>query len=141
MLEKDSKAGLREKWDELYKELKSEWRTMWRERFDDSVAAEGVAVQDYSLLSTGRGTIVVATRKYRAPDFSEIVKRQRKLLGIDADGGCANPFVGGWTKFANRTLKVQPRFRSRRAPEIPCADEKAPMQQKKKGGRGWIHRF
>jgi hypothetical protein len=141
MLEKDSKAGLREKWDELYKELKSEWRTMWRERFDDSVAAEGVAVQDYPLLSTGRGTIVVATRKYRAPDFFEIVERQRRLLGIDADAGHANPSVGGWKKFANTTLKVQPRFRSRRAREIPSVDEKAPMQQKKKGGRGWIHRF
>jgi hypothetical protein len=141
MLEKDSKAGLREKWDELFKELKSEWRTMWRERFDDSVAAEGVAVQDYPLLSTGRGTIVVATRKYRAPDFFEIVERQRRLLGIDADAGHANPSVGGWKKFANTTLKVQPRFRSRRAREIPSVDEKAPMQQKKKGGRGWIHRF
>jgi hypothetical protein len=114
MLEKDSKAGLREKWDDLFKELKDEWRTMWRERFDDSVAAEGIAVQDYSLLSTERGTIVVATRKYRAPDFLEIVERQRRLLGIDEYAGHANPFVGGWTKFANRALKVQPRFRSRK---------------------------
>jgi|GEM_PF-4821046 len=75
MLKKDSET---QALDELFRELKSEWRTMWRERFDDKVVAEGVAVEDYSLLSLGRGTVVVATRNYRVPDFREIVEEQRK---------------------------------------------------------------
>ncbi|MCJ7424076.1 hypothetical protein MUP01_07395 [Candidatus Bathyarchaeota archaeon] len=71
MLKRDSEGQV---WNELFRELKREWKAVWLERFDDKVVAEGAAVKDYSLLSLGRGTVVVATRKYRVPDFHEIVE-------------------------------------------------------------------
>jgi hypothetical protein len=49
-LKKNSQPSLSEEWMEVLTELKDSWRTMWCERFDDSVAAEGVATKDYSTL-------------------------------------------------------------------------------------------
>jgi len=108
MLKKDSET---QAWDELFRELKSEWRAMWHERFDDKVVAEGIAMQDYSLLSLGRGTVVVATRNYRAPDFREIVEEQRKALGIERTSGYENPSVGGWGKYVRAHFISQSRPR------------------------------
>jgi hypothetical protein len=137
MLKDDSKVRA---WDELFRELKGEWRAMWRERFDDKVVAEGVAVQDYSLLSLGRGTVVIATRKYRAPDFFEALENQRKLLGIERTSGYENPSVGGWGKYIKTHFGGQARSRRGRVFE-PVMARSADGQQKKKGGRGWVHRF
>jgi hypothetical protein len=142
MLKERGVSGMPTRWEEVFNETRKQWRAMWGERIDDKVRAEGIARGEYPLLGLDRGTVVVATRKCRMPDFYEVLERRRKLLGIDADAGYANPSVGGWKKFANTTLKVQPRFRSGRTRGLPQPDESARMQQqKKKGGRGWIHRF
>lgn len=137
MLRDDSRM---QAWDDLYKRLKCEWSAMWLERFDDRVVAEGVAVQDYSLLSLGRGTVVVATRSYRAPDFREIVEEQRRVLGFERTSGYEHPSVGGWGKFIRSRFGGQSRSRRRRAAEFVKAGS-AEGQQRKKGGRGWVHRF
>jgi hypothetical protein len=137
MLKKDSET---QAWDELFRKLKSEWRTMWHERFDDKVVAEGVAMQDYSLLSLGRGTVVVATRKCRRPDFREIVEEQRKILGIERTSGYENPSVGGWGKYVRAHFISQSRPRRGRSFE-PVSAGSVESLQKKKGGRGWVHRF
>jgi hypothetical protein len=127
-------------WDELFKQLKSEWRAMWLERFDDRIAAEGVAVQDYSLLSLGRGTVVVATRSYKAPDFREILEEQRKVLGVARVSGYEHPSVGDWGKYVRSNFGGQSLPRRRRVAEFVIAGSGKSLQ-KKKGGRCWVHRF
>jgi hypothetical protein len=139
MLEKKT-LDLPVKWEETLEELRRQWRAMWGERIDDKVRAEGIARQDYPLLYLERGTVVVATRKYKALDFFEIVTEQRGLLRIDGTDGCGSLFVGGWGKFIRSTLNNQPRYRKRRTPDIHAGREGI-KQQKKKGGRGWIHRL
>jgi hypothetical protein len=137
VLKMDSKAQV---WEELFRSLKSEWRAMWRERFDDKVVAEGVAVQDYSLLSLGRGTVVVATRKYRIPDFFEIVEEQRKLQGVERTAAYGNPSVGGWGKYIATNF---PRHSLSRRVRLFEPEKKGGARnfQRKKGGRGWVHKF
>jgi hypothetical protein len=111
---------------------------MWCERFDDSVAAEGVAIEDYSMLFLARGTVVVATRRFRAPDFLEILDRHRELMGIQRTDGYVDPSVGGWGKFIRNNYKP-PRFGSRNAVK-PAENRTARnTQHRKKGGRGWLH--
>jgi hypothetical protein len=119
------------KWDDFVKELKTQWRAMWRER---------IAKDDYSLLLLECGTIVVATRKYRAPDFLEILEHHRKRLDTESTIGYVNPSVGGWRKFINSTLSRQQRFARRPRPEPLKSGGKSTLQ-KKKGGRGWVHQF
>lgn len=111
---------------------------MWCERFDDSVAAESVATKDYSMLFLARGTVVVATRKFKAPDFQEILDRHRKLMGIERTDGYVNPSVGGWGKFIRNNYK-RSRFDSEGAVKPVETLKRRNMQQKKKGGRGWVH--
>jgi hypothetical protein len=138
MSKKNSQSPLSEKWADFLRELKESWRTMWCERFDDSVAAEGVAVDDYSMLFLARGTIVVATRKFKAPDFLEILDRHRKLMGIQRTDGYVDPSVGGWGKFIRNNYKP-PKFGSGKAVKPTETCNERDRQQKKKGGRGWLH--
>jgi len=126
------------KWEEFVKELKMQWRKMWCERFDDKVKAEGIAIGDYPLLFLECGTIVIATRKYKAPDFLEILERHRELSKVETVG-YVNPFVGGWGKFIRGALSKQQHLTKRRWPE-PLKPKDKETLQKKKGGRGWVHR-
>jgi len=127
-------------WEEFVKELKMQWRRMWRERFDDKVRAEGIATEDYPLLFLECGTIVIATRKYKAPDFFEILEHHRGLLEVKKTSGYVNPSVGGWGKFIRSVLSKQQCFTKRKRPE-PLKPKGKETLQKKKGGRGWIHQF
>ena len=129
------------RWEKLVKELKMQWRMMWRDRIDDKVRAEGIASNDYSLLFLKRGTIVIATRKYRPPDFAELLEHYRNLHNIEEKTGYVNPVVGGWTRFVKTILKRQPRFTRRKMQAPPKSSQKKSQLQKKKGGRGWVHRF
>ena len=124
----DSKAE-----KERVEELKREWTRLWRERIDDKVKAEGIAEQDYSDLFVDRGTVIVATRDFKALDFREILRLHR-VADVD-------PAVGGWGKFVRSFVSVG--RGSRRALEARLrlkAEEKAKRkQQLKKKGRGWLH--
>jgi hypothetical protein len=128
------------RWDEFLKELKMQWRIMWHERIDDKVRAEGISKKDYSLLFLESGTVIVATRKYKAPDFFEIMERNRAIFGVGRDIEGANPSVGGWKKFIKTVLNKQQRFARRKKPEFPNSKGRNNLQQKK-GGRGWVHQF
>lgn len=112
---------------------------MWCERFDDKVRAEGIAREDYSLLFLERGVVVIATRKYKFPDFLEILERHRGLLEAEKTVEYVNPFVGGWGKFIRNTLSKQQHSTKRKRLE-PAKPEGKESLQKKKGGRGWVHR-
>ena len=117
-------------------EFKNQWKSMWRDRVDDKVRAEGIADKDYSLLSVDRGTVIIATRKFKLLDFYELLQ-QRKLLA-DNEAIPPNPLVGGWGKFI-RTALISQNF-TKRGRQIPSKPDRHSLQlQLKKGGRGWLH--
>jgi hypothetical protein len=119
---------------EFVDELRGEWKLLWRDRIDDRVRAEGIADREYSRLFVERGTVIVATRDYKPPDFVEILKQH---ISSDAEKLVPpNPAVGGWGKFTRDVLRKKSGLTGRRAPPEP---ERSEGQQLKKGGRGWLH--
>ncbi len=119
---------------ELVEELKIEWKKLWRERRDDKVRAEGIAVTDYSQLFVDKGTIIHATRAYKALNFKEILEQHEVT---DAERYVPpDRFVGGWNKFVKTNIANKP---SPNRKNDYVADEKRVRQQPKKGGRGWLH--
>jgi len=119
---------------EFVDELRVQWKLLWRDRIDDKVRAEGIANQDYSKLFVERGTVIIATRDYKPPDFVEILQ---KHMSSDADRLVPpSPGVGGWGKFVRSVLSKQKGLTRRLAPSEP---DRKKDQQLKKGGRGWLH--
>lgn len=114
--------------------LRLEWKRLWNERFDDKLRAEGIANQDYVLLSVERGTVIFATRNFKLLSFKEVLEEHgvSDLFRFVSP----SPGEGGWRKFINGTAGVR-RPGHRRAEQC-FAEEKKP-QQLKKGGRGWLH--
>jgi len=122
--------------DEFRRRLKEEWRVLWRERFDDRVRAEGVAVRDYPLVFMDRGFVIFASRDAKAPCFSEVVEFWASQGLIYAP----DPNVGGWGKFV-RTFLARRSERRRIAESANSSNGNCKKrQQLKKGGRGWLHR-
>jgi hypothetical protein len=120
-------------------ELRQQWRTLWLERIDDEVRAEGVSSKDYLELFVERGTVIVATRKFRAPDFYDIVQKHLSSSQSDVCNVLpANSKTGGWGKFVRNVLSKQQSSVRRRKRELVEADKKV-FQQRKKCGRGWLH--
>jgi hypothetical protein len=120
---------------EMVEELRLQWRKLWQERLDDKVRAEGMATADYCDLFVDRGTVIHATRDFKALNFKEILEQHQV---INADRYIPPiPQVGGWNKFIKNNITNQPR-RIRRADLY--REEKRERQQPKKGGRGWLHR-
>ncbi|MEM2971641.1 MAG: hypothetical protein QW270_04380 [Candidatus Bathyarchaeia archaeon] len=121
---------------ELVEELKKEWQSLWRERIDDRVRAEGIASADYSMLFVEKGTVIFATRKFRLLSFREILQLH-KIIDVDRFIPPSSS-VGGWGKFI-RTMIVGQKSsgRVKRAQQFSEGEKK--KQQLKKGGRGWLH--
>ncbi len=120
---------------QFIEELKSQWKGMWRDRLDDRVRAEGIADKDYSLLSVDRGTVIIATRKFKLLNFKEIL--QQYDLSSVVQILSTDPSVGGWGKFMRTALAGQNVKRRRRL--VPLEPDRSVGQQLKKGGRGWLH--
>ena len=108
---------------------------MWHNRLDDRVRAEGIAKEDYNLLSIDRGTVIIATRKFKPLDYYELLQRQKGPTSNEIIP--PNPTVGGWRKFIKTTI-TQPDLTKHRR-QIPTKPNKHLGQQPKKGGRGWLH--
>jgi hypothetical protein len=120
-------------------ELRQQWKTLWLERIDDEVRAEGISSKDYLELFVERGTVIVATRKFKAPDFYDIVQKHLSHVQSDVSNVLpANPRTGGWGKFVRNVLNRHQSSVKRRRRELVQADKKV-CQQRKKCGRGWIH--
>jgi hypothetical protein len=120
---------------EIVEELRIHWKKLWQERVDDRVRAEGVATADYSALYVEKGTIIHATRDYKALNFKEILEQHQIE---NADRFIAPPpQIGGWKKFIKVNLTKQGSRKHRRA-EL-YRNEQKEKQQPKKGGRGWLH--
>jgi hypothetical protein len=120
-------------------ELKQQWKTLWRERIDDEVRAEVISSKDYLELFVERGTVIVATRKFKPPDFYEIVQKHLSLVSNDVSSVFpTNPRTGGWGKFIRNALNKHQSSMKRRQGWLVEADKKV-NQQLKKCGRGWLH--
>jgi len=121
---------------ETIEELKMQWKSLWRERIDDKMRAEGIANMDYSMLFVEKGTIIFATRDFKMLNFREILEAHG---AIDIDRIIPpNPQIGGWKKFIRTHVTSQnPSKRTKRARHY--FDEPKQKQQLKKGGRGWLH--
>jgi hypothetical protein len=118
---------------EMVEVLRIQWKKLWQERLDDKVRAEGIATGDYCDLFVEKGTIIHATRDFKALNFKEILE-QHLFSNLDRLIP-PNPQIGGWTKFIKVNITNQ---RPRRRAEL-YRDEKKEKQQPKKGGRGWLH--
>lgn len=120
---------------EFVAELKAEWNRLWRERVDDKVRAEGIAIEDYDSLFIDKGTIIHATRDFKVLNFKDILEQHEVM---DAERYIPpDPHIGGWTKF------VKDNVTDRTPKKKKLADlydlEHKEKQQLKKNGRGWLH--
>ena len=119
----------------LVEELKAQWKLLWRERFNDKVRAEDVAVNDYASLHVEKGIIIHANRDFKALNFKEILEQHMienpdRFIPPDVK-------VGGWHKFAKAQISGSEFHKNRQTFEP--APKKQAVQQSKKGGRGWLH--
>ncbi len=119
---------------ELVEELRGQWNRLWQERVDDKVRAEGIAVTDYSKLFVERGTVIHASRDYKALDFKEILEKNR--VENSERFIQPSPEVGGWGSFIRKEI-VQPKERRNKRAAAYCAEKKS--LQPRKTARGWLH--
>ena len=121
---------------EMVDELKTQWKKLWQERVDDKVRAEGVATDTYVQLFVEKGTIIHATRDYKALNFKEILVQNQIA---NAERFIPPPAqIGGWTKFVKTSITGVRQKRSKRA--LLYREVEKEKQQPKKGGRGWLHK-
>lgn len=120
----------------LVEELKIQWKTLWKERYEDKLRAEGVSTNEYFALSVEQGTIIHATKDFKALNFKEILQKHM----IENPDRYVNPDVnvGGWKKFINSNITSN-RRRKEYLSQYPIEKNKNAKQQPKKGGRGWLH--
>ena len=121
---------------EKVQELRAQWKQLWKERVDDKVRAEGVAIANYCDLFIERGTIIHATRNFKALNFKEILE-QHQIENTERFIP-PSPHLGGWNKFIRTNLTKQ-RSRKNSCVEF-YHDENKSKQQSRKGGRGWLHK-
>ena len=121
---------------DIVEELRLQWKKLWQERVDDKLRAEGMATADYCDLSVEKGTVIHATRDYKALSFKEILE-QHQVLNPDRYIP-PSPQVGGWNKFIKTNISNQKTPRTKRAAFYQ--EELKEKQQPKKGGRGWLHK-
>ncbi|TRO52891.1 hypothetical protein E2P61_02605 [Candidatus Bathyarchaeota archaeon] len=122
---------------EMVEELRVQWKRLWQERVDDKLRAEGVAIADYSDLFVEQGTVIQATRNFKALNFKEILE-QHKVENVERYVP-PDIHVGGWTKFIKTSITTQ-RLRKHCRAELYRDESKREKQQPKKGGRGWLHK-
>jgi hypothetical protein len=120
---------------ELVEEVKVEWKMLWHERLDDKLRAEGIAIRNYNNLFVDKGTIIHATRDFKALNLRDILE-QHQIQDVERYIP-PNPYVGGWTKFVRDKITNNSRKKNR-ADNYPCAPKE--KQHLKQNGRGWLHK-
>jgi len=116
--------------------LRREWKLMWWSRVDDKVRAEGIADKTYERLFVDRGLVLLATRKFKPPEFREILEKH--LTPEEAERVNPNPIRGGIRKFIRDYIVVQKKGNRREETRSQLEAIKS-YQQAKHGGRGWLH--
>lgn len=120
---------------QLVDDLKDQWNLLWQERFDDKVKAEGVSVKTYDRLFVEQGTVIHATRDYKALNFKEVLD---KNLVENPDRYVQPPVnIGGWNKFIKTQIRQQ--YETGNKGNVVVSKGKDAKGQVKKGGRGWLH--
>jgi hypothetical protein len=124
----------REAQKQLVNELKVEWKSMWSERFNDKVKAESVSVADYERLRVNQGTVIHATRTFKALNFKDILKDHL----VENPDRYIQPRTGegGWNKFIKTNITNNTTHKH----VATYAPVKLTGKQPKKGGRGWLHK-
>ncbi len=120
----------------VVEEIKVQWKSLWQERLDDKVRAEGIATNDYVKLFVEKGTIIHATRSFKALSFKEIL--QQNQVENAEKFVPPSPHVGGWSKFIKTSITINKTERHKRA--LLYVEPVKEKQQPKKGGRGWLHK-
>ena len=129
-------------WKSFVGVLRCQWRLLWKERIDDKVRAEGIARKDFELLFLDQGTVITATRFFKAPAFRKILEKYEAPYEVKVKQERPPPSVGGWRKFGREIAASQRKKsdgRRRMWPIIEGKDGKGRNQPLKKGGRGWLH--
>jgi hypothetical protein len=121
---------------EKVEEIKAQWHRLWHDRFDDKVRAEGIASGDYAKLFVEKGTIIHATRKFKALSFREILEQNQ--IEDSERFVPPSPLVGGWSKFIKTSVYLKVPQVHRRA--LLYVEPEKVRQQPKKAGRGWLHK-
>jgi len=118
--------------------IKVQWKLLWSERFNDKVRAEGISVSDYEILHVERGTIIHATRDFKALSFREIL--EKNMIENCDKFNEPDVHVGGWNKFIKTEITNHKPKKSRQAEILPIDNRKtSALKQQKKSGRGWLH--
>ena len=120
---------------EFVAELKIQWKRLWYEKIDDKVRAEGIAMDDYDQLFIEKGTIIHATRDFKALNFKKILE-QYEILNAERYIS-PDPSIGGWGKFVKTNITNSKPKRKELAGLYSI--EKKGKQQLKKSGRGWLN--
>jgi hypothetical protein len=129
-------------WKSFVEVLRRQWRLLWRERIADKVRAEGIASKDFELLFLDRGTVIAATRFFKAPDFRKILEEYEAPYEVKVKQETPAPSVGGWRKFGREIAASQRKKRKGRRGMWPIngrINGQKGNQPLKKGGRGWLH--
>jgi hypothetical protein len=100
------------------------------------VRAEGIATKEYTKLFVERGTVIHATRNFKALSFKEILKQNQ--VENSERFIQPSPHIGGWTKFIKTNITRSRTQHQRYA--LLYVEPKTEKQQPKKGGRGWLHK-
>lgn len=121
----------------LIEELKTQWKLLWSERYDDRVRAEGVSVNDYAILDIDKGTIIHATKDFKVLSLKQILEKHL----VEDPERYIQPDVntGGWNKFIKTEITGKVVKRDRPAFGIQDKCSSRGKQQPKKSGRGWLH--
>lgn len=126
-------------WNGFVKELKRQWRLLWRARIDDKVRAEGIASNDFELLFVDRGTVIIATRCFKQLDFKEILEEYKAPYEVKVKQETPLPHVGGWRKFGRKMAAAHRKRKNNKNWPIVERGNKRKNQQLRQGGRGWLH--
>ncbi len=116
--------------------IRTEWKRLWEERLDDKIRAEGVATKNYSIIFVEKGTVIHATKDYKALNLRDIIK-QHEIENPDRYI-LPDPKIGGWTKFIKTGISPKLSHNKRRTNLF--SNKKIKKQHPKKGGRGWLHK-
>lgn len=122
---------------ELVENIKGQWKKLWSERVDDHFLAEGIANNDYSLLTIEKGTIIHATRDFKALSLKEALE-QNKVENSSKHIPPENQ-VGGWSKFIKTSYGNSRAARSSATADFGLRHTELQPQRLKKSGRGWLH--
>ena len=122
----------------IVEEIKVQWKLLWSERFNDKVKAEGISVNDYEILQVEKGTIIHATRDFKALNFKEILEKNM-INNCDKFNEPDN-HEGGWNKFIKTEITNRKQKKSNQiAPFAHDTHKNSGPKRQKKSGRGWLH--